>query len=125
MKLTAVFESWHLPDGNYPPLHRDQLVNLSFEVEPSVLSKTSTRPERFDQIVDANYKFTGTVLRVYDDSSNSPIVVIQAGAFKFYMNSFPKEAPLLVEGDKCEGQGKLLLDHYIWVEFRSTYQDPP
>jgi hypothetical protein len=30
----AVFETWHLGDGNYPPIKSGQLANLSFKVEP-------------------------------------------------------------------------------------------
>jgi hypothetical protein len=126
VQLTAVFETWHIGDGNYPPLHKGQLVNLSFEVEPHSLSKsTAPKDSKFEQIKDAEYGFAGTVLKVYADPPDSRIVVIQAGDFRFYMNSFPAGTPSLSEGERCEGYGRLLLDHYIWVEFLSTYPDPP
>jgi hypothetical protein len=41
------------------------------------------------------------------------------------MNSFRKGMPALKEDDDVEGCGRLLLDHYIWVEFLSGYRDPP
>jgi hypothetical protein len=33
--------------------------------------------------------------------------------------------PSLKENDNVEGHGRLLLDHYLWVGFLSTYPDPP
>lgn len=126
MQLTAIFETWHLGDGNYPPLHKGQLVNLSFEFEPYSLSKSAvTTTSKFEQIHDAEYSFSGTVLKVYDDPPKGKLVVVQADGFRFYINSFPTKSPLLKEGDRCEGIGRLLLDHYIWVEFLSNYADPP
>lgn len=35
MQVTAIFESWHIGDGNDPPLTRGALVRLSFELEPA------------------------------------------------------------------------------------------
>jgi hypothetical protein len=126
VQLTAVFETWHIGDGNYPPLRKGQLVNLSFELEPHSLSKsTSLNDSKFAQIKDAEYSFVGTVLRIYPDPPSSPIVVVEAGDFHFYMNSFPPGTASLSEGDACEGYGRLLLDHYIWVEFLDSYDDPP
>jgi hypothetical protein len=111
VELTTIFETWHIPDGNYPPLHRGQLVSLSFEFQPYVLSKSfSPRDGRFEHIKDAEYSFAGKVLKVYGDSSSSLIVVIQAGDFRFYINFFPKDMPPLKEGDSCEGHGSLMLD---------------
>jgi hypothetical protein len=126
MQLTAVFETWHIGDGNYPPLYKGRLVNLSFELEPYSLAKlSSSEPTRFEQVKDAEYSFAGTVLRVYSDPPTDQLVVIQAGEFRFYINSFPKGVPSLKENDNVEGYGRLLLDHYIWVEFLSDYPDPP
>ena len=80
MQLTAVFETWHIGDGNYPPLRKGQLVNLSFELEPHSLSKsTSLNDSKFAQIKDAEYSFVGTVLRIYPDPPSSPIVVVKPG----------------------------------------------
>jgi hypothetical protein len=86
---------------------------------------SSPKHGKFEQIKDADYSFAGTVLKAYDDPPSGQIVVIKAGDFRFYMNSFPPETTRLREGDWCEGYGRLLLDFYIWVEFLSSYQDPP
>jgi hypothetical protein len=124
--LTAIFETWHIGDGNYPPLRTNQLVNLSFEFQPDSLSNLSSPNEdKFEHIVDAEYSFAGKVLKRYLDPPDSHIVVIQAAGFRFYINSIPKGSPVLREGDKCQGRGRLLFDHYIWVEFLSGYKDPP
>ena len=126
MQLTAIFETWHLGDGNYPPLHNGQLVNLSFEFSPYSLSKsTKPKPSKFEQVKDAEYSFAGTVLKVYGKPPKGKLVVVQAEDFRFYINSFPTHSPVLKEGDRCEGFGRLLLDHYIWVESLSSYKDPP
>jgi hypothetical protein len=126
VQLTAVFETWHLGDGNYPPLHNGQLVNLSFEFLPYSLSKsTEAKTSKFERVKDAEYSFAGTVLKVYGDPPKGKLVVVQAGDFRFYINSFPTDSAVLKEGDQCEGFGRLLLDHYIWVEFLSNYKDPP
>jgi len=63
-------------------------------------------------------------LKVYG-SGTEQIAVVQAGHFRFYINSFPRGVPAVEEGDSVEGSGRLLLDHYIWVEFLSSYPDPP
>jgi hypothetical protein len=124
--MTAIFETWHLGDGNYPPLRNGQLVNLSFEFMPYSLSKsTEPKASKFEQVKDAEYSFAGTVLKVYGEPPKGKLVVIQAVNFRFYINSFPAHSPVLKEGDWCEGFGRLLLDHYIWVEFLSNYKDPP
>jgi hypothetical protein len=126
MKLTAVFETWHIGDGNYPPLHKGQLVNLSFELEPNSLSKVSSVvPSRLEQVKDAEYTFAGPVLKVYSDPPDGQIAVVQAGDFRFYLNSFPKGIASPKENDYLVGHGRLLLDHYLWVEFLSEYSDPP
>ena len=124
MEICAVFETWHLGDGNYPPLKRGQLVYLSFEIEPDELTLAEeTAPRRFHHYGQAEYAFTGSVLRVYGEDSSSRIVVVEADQFLFYMNSPLTEG--LERGDAISGRGTLALDHYIWVEFLSSYQDPP
>lgn len=125
MELFAVFETWHIGDGNYPPLKRDQLVNLSFEVEPEVMKRAqSDAPLEFHHLGQARYEFTGIVLRVYKQGGDRcPLVVIEAGGFRFYMDS--ELANAFGPGDVLTGRGTLLFDHYIWVEFLSSYPDPP
>ena len=88
MEIFAAFETWHLGDGNYPPLKRRQLVNLSFEIEPDRLTLTEeTTPQRFHHCGQAEYDFTGVVLRVYREDSLDRIVVVEADQFRFYLNS--------------------------------------
>lgn len=123
MDLCAVFETWHLADGNYPPLKRGQLVNLSFEIEPDALALADKTAPRFHHCGQAEYEFTGVVLRVYDQASTDRIVVLEADQFRFYINSPMTEG--IKRGDMVIGRGTLVLDHYIWVEFLSTYRDPP
>jgi hypothetical protein len=123
VQLTAVFESWHIGDGNYPPLHRGQLVRLSFELEPRHLRcLQGTYPPALHHLGDAEYKGRGLVLRRYD-SGNDAIAVLEAGGFRFYVSESPATAP--TAGSWVEFDGTLLLDHYSWVEFLDEYADPP
>jgi hypothetical protein len=48
-------------------------------------------------------------LKIYKEPASSPLVIVQAGGFKFYTNSFPKEMPAIQEGEGCRGSGRLLL----------------
>ena len=43
MNLTACFESWHIGDGNSPPLSRGDLVSLSFEVWAEELKRETAK----------------------------------------------------------------------------------
>ena len=123
MKVTAVFESWHIGDGNYPPLARGDAVRLSFELEPTSLAQSTVPAEGWiEHLGDAEYRGAGRVLRRYGDE-NGALVVLEAGGFRFYVNS-PEAAPL-TPGAWVEFAGTLLLDHYIWVEYLHTYPDPP
>lgn len=124
MKLTAVFETWHLGDGNYPPFSREMRVNLSFELMPEKISIVDgDQQEAMKQIQDAEYAFCGTVLKVYPGSD--PIVVLQMGDFRCYINSFPSGALELKEGHRVAGEGRLLLDDYLWVEYLHKYDAAP
>jgi len=106
---------------------RSKRINwlTSFELQPNSLSKSSAEEGRFEQIKDAEYSFVGTVLKIYGDSPSRPLVIVQAGHFRFYMDSFSKEMPMFEEGDGCTGSDCLMLDYYIWVEFRSGYRESP
>lgn len=111
MEIFAAFETWHLGDGNYPPLKRRQLVNLSFEIEPDRLTLTEeTTPQRFHHCGQAEYDFTGVVLRVYREDSLDRIVVVEADQFRFYLNSTLAKG--VGRGDYVSGRGTLTLDHY-------------
>jgi hypothetical protein len=123
MHVTAIFESWHVPDGNYPPLSRGQLVRLSFELQPTALvSCHGPAVVRLEHQGDAEYSGVARVLRRYQ-GEGSPLVVLDAGALRFYVYS--PEAEPLAPGDWVEFAGTILLDHYIWVEYLRTYPEPP
>jgi hypothetical protein len=123
MQVTAIFESWHVGDGNYPPLSRDQLVRLSFELQPtSLVQHLGAGAPRLEHVGDAEYRGVASVLRRYQ-GEYQPLVVFEVGTFRFYVYS-PEAAPL-APGEWVEFAGTLLLDHYIWVEYLHTYPDPP
>jgi hypothetical protein len=123
MKLEAICEAWHIGDGNYPPFSVNDYVNLSFELEPNTIEKTSSKARYFKAVGNAVYEFSGEVIRRYQESDGSPLLVIETDAFRFYINTTQIKA--YEQGDYIHGEGTLLLDHYIWVEFLSTYQNPP
>ena len=111
MKLSAIFESWHIGDGNYPPLHKGQLVNLSFEVEPRTIEEASLNaPHSFEHLGDGEYRFCGDVIRVYGGVDRDTVVIFEAGEFRFYVMSY--EAGRYVQDQRYCGEGTLLLDHY-------------
>src|SRR5688500_11559288 len=111
MNLTAVFEKWHVGDGNYPPLSAGQLVNLSFELEPRKTEEVSASvPDSFQHLGDGEYRFCGSALNVYENVDDPAITVITTGDFRFYIMSH--ESKRYVQGRRYCGEGTLLLDHY-------------
>jgi len=124
MDLTAIFESWHIDDGNYPPFIEGQLVNLSFELEPRKMEEVRMSvPESFEHLGNGEYRFCGTALNVYENVDDPAITIIKAGDFQFYVMS--NESNLNVQGRRYCGEGTLLLDHYSWVEYLSERENPP
>ena len=122
--ITAVFENWHIGDGNYPPLHRGQLVNLSFEFEPGTLAKASLKmAKEFTHVGNAEYRFCGDVLNTYRRELGPEIIIIEADSFRFYILS--QDVGRYAPADIVVGTGTLLLDHYIWVENLKEYTNPP
>jgi hypothetical protein len=123
VQLTAVFESWHVGDGNYPPLRRGQLVRLSFELEPTQLASCALEAdESLRHLGDGEYAGVGRVLRTYSVDGEH-IVVIEADGFRFYV--LRDARPPVKVDDAVEFAGTLLLDHHMWVEFLHTYAAPP
>ena len=123
VELSAIFESWHIGDGNYPPLTRGQLVRLSFELSTKHLAMVPDHGvSRFEGIGNAEYHGGGRVLRRYNTDGYS-IAVIEAGGFRFYVHG--SSAATLTPNSSVEFEGTLLLDHYLWVEFLERYPDPP
>ena len=125
MELTAVFELWHLGDGNYPPFHEGQIVNLSFELEPDVPLRQSDLGESlaFKSLGSAEYAFCAEVIRNYAIDSQEDLIVLSTADFRFYICS-PQVRELRHAQVVC-GVGTLVLDHYSWVENLESYTDPP
>jgi hypothetical protein len=124
MNLTAIFESWHIGDGNYPPFDEGQLVNLSFELEPRTTAEISLGvPENFEHLGKGEYRFCGTALKVYENADDPTIAILKTGEFRFYIMS--DESDRYVQGRRYCGEGTLLLDHYSWVEYLSERENPP
>jgi hypothetical protein len=94
-------------------------------LEPDELTvAVTTALHEFSHLGQAEYRFTGLVLRVFREADPSDrIVVVEAHQFRFYINS--PSALNLQRGDSVSGRGTLALDHYIWVEFLSSYYAPP
>lgn len=125
MQLTAVFEDWHIDDGNYPPLHTGMEVNLSFQIEPSVPLEmaSSAEPLAFNHTGNAEYHFVAEVIRNYPSGDSPPIAVLDTGEFRFYIES--GDISQFPVGTRVQGTGILVLDYYIWVEFPEDFPDPP
>lgn len=125
MQLTAIFESWHIGDGNYPPLSREMDVNLSFQLEPTEPLEAVSASESlaFEHTGNAEYRFVAEVIRNYPRGDSPPIAVLDTGAFRFYIES--DEAEHLEVATRVQGNGTLCLDYYIWVEFPDHYPDQP
>lgn len=100
------------------------LVNLSFELEPDeITTSEEAPPSSFEHLGEANYKFSGEVVRAYEeDEPLQRLIVLECPGFMFYLTG---PASSFRVGDKVEGRGTLLLDHYLWVEFLHQYPDPP
>ena len=50
-------------------------------------------------------------------------VILQADESRFYVEG--KTSVDLIVGQRVTGNGSLLLDYYVWVEFLQDYSDPP
>jgi hypothetical protein len=125
LELTAVFESWHLGDSNYPALTKGMLVNLSFEVQIETMEVSwSESPLSLIHQGQGGYRFVARVIRLYDgDDRYTDIAVLDAGDLRFYANG-PRVQELAV-GRTVVATGTLMLDHYLWVEYLDRYDDPP
>lgn len=125
MELTAVFESWLIPDGDYPPFHKGMMVNLAFQISLEFIFPAQASQElAFNCIREAEYDFCGTVIYIYrSDQNRNPLVVINTGIFRFYIES--DKAKNLAEGMRVMGRGTLLLDYYIWTEYLHLRPNPP
>ena len=123
MRLTAIFESWHILDGNYPPLSVGDRVRLSFEVSLKSATPSAEDEPRFDVREDGDCEFVADVIRQYIEPKASPVAVLDAGTLRFYLHG--ASASSFSPGERVSGHGTLALDHYLWVEFLDRYPDPP
>ena len=102
-----------------PLTQKGMFVNLSFELNADEITLTpDASPSFFRHLGEANYEFSGSVLREYDR-----LIILECSGFKFYVTG---SASKICPSGKCvRGHGTLLLDHYLWVEFLDQYADPP
>src|SRR5712691_9222753 len=107
MKLTAILESWVIPDGSYPPFTVGMPVNLSFEMAVRELAPNATAPDSFEAIGDAEYSFAGRVLKIYNGSD--PLAVIETVGFRFFLEG--TLAQQLRSGESVHGLGSLVVDY--------------
>jgi hypothetical protein len=118
MRLIAVFESWHVPDGNYAPFDLRQRARLSFELDGGELQASAARASTFVSNDDATCEFNGVVLGRYGG-----LTALEAGGFRFYVNG--NEANAFEPGSWVRGIGTLALDHYAWFEGVRSFANPP
>ena len=124
MQLTAVFEHWHLGDGNYCAFAVGDKVRLSFELDIDQIELTSPNaPLSIEQIRDAQYVVSARVIRRYADGIDSQFPVFDAGTLRFYVPS--SLASDLPPDSTVRMRGAFALDHYLWVEFLDRYADAP
>jgi hypothetical protein len=128
MKLTAIFETWHISDGNYPPLAVDSEVRLAFQISlPGIhlnlAEMDDDEQDQFEHHELAEYSFCARLVRVYEQPPEIPLGIFETNGFRFYIEH--TEVPSLRRGRRYSGTGSLLLDYYIWTEFLENYDDPP
>jgi hypothetical protein len=121
MKLTAILESWVIPDGSYSPFGVGMPVNLSFGMGVRELSTDAGVADAFESRGDGEYSFAGRVLATYCDVE--PLAVVQADGFRFYLED--AQAAELRAGDPVQGVGTLEVDYYVWVENVDELPEPP
>jgi hypothetical protein len=124
MRLTAIFEEWYIGDGNYPPLRKQQLVNVAFEMHPQEMSAVAGDSTILHNVGNAEYEFAGLVLRHYRDAEE-PILLVEADGFRFYIADSAASFENLHQGQWVSGKGTLTLDHYLWAEFCHEYDSGP
>ncbi len=122
MIRTAIFESWLLGDGTYPPLHVGQEVNLSFELKPREAAEASpSEPLFLREEGAAQYEFCAEV--VWKQDEDEAIAVVSAGNCSFFVEGL--SAQTLHVGMRVRGVGTVLVDYYIWVENVDGYPGAP
>ena len=123
MRLTTVFEHWHLGDGNYPAFQVGDEVRLSFEMTVDAVASAAHAEPGLVQLRDAEYAVVADVIRRYAEGDAPSFPVLQADWFRFYIA--PGDANAFAVGDRVRLRGTLALDHFFWVEFLDQWTDPP
>lgn len=121
--LTAIFESWLVPDGNYPPLKRDQLVRLAFELEPHSFRVVQEQSAAFTQAGDGECYASGRILGVFGDKPG--LLACEAGGMRFYIHGSSLQRPAPRVGASFEARGTLLVDHFSWTESAGRRRGAP
>jgi hypothetical protein len=111
--LVSRFESWLIPDGNYPPLRTGDLVRLAFEVVPEGLFLGAQEPQRFESIQEDRHRFAGRVLGLYADQG-VPVAAVEAASVRFYVRA-PGLARAWLDAPLA-GTGSLQVDCFVWTE---------
>jgi hypothetical protein len=121
-KLCTTFEEWYLGDGTYPYLSKGEKVNLSFCLNADTLDHSTNEELSLIQLSQSDYTFNGKVIRDYVLEGN-PLVVIDTGDFKFYVEPGKDFVP--ISGQYLSGKGQLKVDYYNWVENLEVLDNHP
>jgi hypothetical protein len=120
LKLCSTFEDWLIDDGNYPPLKKDEKVNLSFYMVIEDIEKNENKNYEFIQNKYSEYNFCGKIIYNYSD-----IIIIDTKYFKFYVENRNKKINYEIN-DFVKGTGKVLVDYYNWVgDYAIKTENPP
>jgi hypothetical protein len=109
-------ETWVIEDGNYPLLNKNDKLNIAFNMEPYSIEIIENGNYLFEQIKYSEYNFCGKIIY-----KHSNIIVVDTGILKFYIelkNNFNV-------GTFINGNGKLLIDYFVWVENINKYKNHP
>lgn len=121
--LCVTFEEWYIGDGTYPPLKKRQNVNLAFYIQPFNKTITTKTEYFFRQLKNAEYEFSGQIIRDFKDT-DIRLIVIDTKQFLFYIELADLKTKTL-EGQFIIGKGQLLIDYYIWSEYFCNYENVP
>jgi hypothetical protein len=120
--VTAVFEDWHLPDGNYPAFAVGDKYRFSFEFTTDRASLVADNvPHGLSHLQDAEYDIVGRIVRQYGGQVS--FAIVDSAGFLFY--GVDADVTGLPVGTNVRLEGHLSLDHYLWVEYRKTWEDSP
>jgi hypothetical protein len=119
LSICSTFEEWYIEDGNYPPLKKGDKVNLSFNMQIKNIEIIEDEIYNFNKIKYSEYEFSGKVIYNY-----SSIIIIDTNNFMFYIeNKKNLDIPL---NAFVKGNGKLLVDYYVWVgNYGKRGENPP